>query len=282
MEWGGLVLDLVSDGTFCLDGGAMFGVVPKPLWERGMPADERNRVRLGLNCLLVRGAGAVVLVETGLGGSWDEKFAFHYQVEQPLGLLGQLARLGVGPEDVTGVVLTHLHFDHAGGACSEGAGGGFVPTFPKATYYLQQGELIAAKGPDRRSRPSYWPHTWEPLEGTGQLRLVEGRVQVGAGIEVVPAPGHTLHHQMVVVRKGGRTACFLGDLVPTSRHLKPHYVMAYDLYPKMTMENKGKVLAQAAVEDWLLFFVHDPVWGAGYLGADGVLVPEERLGVEQL
>jgi glyoxylase-like metal-dependent hydrolase (beta-lactamase superfamily II) len=292
MKFGEFELFVVSDGTFRLDGGAMFGTIPKVLWERTNPADDRNRILMGLNCLLIRTPTENILVDTGLGNAYDEKFAFLYGVDKSqTELLRSLAAAGVQAADISKVILTHLHFDHGGGNCfqvedSPGTGsserdrngeetGEFKPTFPNAVYYINQGELAYAKEPDPRSSPSYLPHTWEPLEKRGQVALTSGDEEIASGVTVLAAPGHTPNHQIVTVRSGEMTACFLADLVPTPSHLKTHYVMGFDLDALTAMKNKERVLKQARAENWLLIFEHSSDIKAGYLTEDLKIEPVE-------
>ncbi len=276
MKFGEFELFVVSDGTFLLDGGAMFGTIPKVLWERTNPADDRNRILMGLNCLLIRTPVENILVDTGLGNAYDEKFAFLYGVDKSqTELLRSLAAAGVGAADISKVILTHLHFDHAGWNCFQEESGEFKPTFPNAVYYINQGELAYAKEPDPRSKPSYLPHTWEPLESRGQIALISGDKEVAPGVTILSAPGHTPNHQIVKVQSGGLTACFLADLVPTPSHLKAHYVMGFDLDALTAMKNKERVLKQAQAENWLLIFEHSPEVKAGYLTEDLKIEPVE-------
>ena len=276
MKFGELELFVVSDGTFRLDGGAMFGTIPKILWERTNPADDRNRILMGLNCLLIRTSTENILVDTGLGNAYDEKFAFLYGVDKSqTELLRSLAAAEVQAADISKVILTHLHFDHGGGNCFQEGNGEFKPTFPNAVYYINQGELAYAKDPDPRSSPSYLPHTWEPLEKRGQVALTSGDEEIASGVTVLPAPGHTPNHQIVTMRSGEMTACFLADLVPTPSHLKTHYVMGFDLDPLTTMKNKEPVLKQARAENWLLIFEHSSDIKAGYLTEDLRIEPVE-------
>lgn len=278
MRFGEFELFLVSDGTVHLDGGAMFGAIPKVLWEKLHPADDRNRILLGLNCLLIRTPTETILVDTGIGSVYDEKFAFLNGVDQSgADLLRSLAAVGVRPTDITRVILTHLHLDHGGGNCCRDGHGAFVPTFPNAPYYINRKELAFAKRPDPRSRPAYLPHTWEVLERREQVVLTPENEEIVPGISVMATPGHTQDHQSVLVRSGGRTACFLADLAPTPSHLKTHYVMGYDLFPKTTMETKERVLRQALEENWLLIFEHAPGIKAGYLTEGLQVRPVEGL-----
>ena len=276
MEWGEFELFLVSDGTFRLDGGAIFGTIPKVLWEKTNPADQRNRILMGLNCLLIRTSRETILVDTGLGTIYDEKFSFLYDVDQSkANLLSSLSAAGVSAAEVTKVVLTHLHFDHSGGTCMKGRDGQIVPTFPNASYYINRDELAFARNPDPRSRPSYLRHNWEPLEHRGQVVLTAGDQEIEPGVTLKVTPGHTWNHQCVMVRSGDSTACFLADLVPTPSHLKTHYVMGFDLFPQSTMESKERILKQARRENWLLIFEHAPDISAGYLTPELGIEPVE-------
>ena len=276
MKFGDFELFVVSDGTFRLDGGAMFGTIPKVLWERTNPADDRNRIVMGLNCLLIRTPTENVLVDTGLGNAYDEKFAFLYGVDKSeTDLLRSLGAAGVQAADINKVILTHLHFDHAGGNCFREGEGEFKPTFPNAVYYINQDELAYAKEPDPRSSPSYLPYTWESLEKRGQVALISGEVEVAPGVKILPAPGHTPNHQIVTAKSDGLTACFLADLVPTSSHVKTHYVMGFDLDALTAMKNKERILKQALAENWLLIFEHSPGVKAGYLTEDLMIEPVE-------
>ena len=276
MQFGEFELFVVSDGTFRLDGGAMFGTIPKVLWERTNPADDRNRILMGLNCLLIRTPTENILVDTGLGTAYDEKFAFLYGVDKSeTDLLRSLAAAGVQAAEINKVILTHLHFDHAGGNCFREGEEEFKPTFPNAVYYINQGELAYAKEPDPRSSPSYLPYTWESLEKREQVVPVSGEVEVAPGVTILPAPGHTPNHQIVTVKSGGLTACFLADLVPTPSHTKTHYVMGFDLDALTAMKNKERVLKQALAENWLLVFEHSPEIKAGYLTEDLKVEPVE-------
>lgn len=265
MKFGDLDIFILSDGSFRLDGGAMFGVVPRVLWERNDPADEQNRILLGLNVLLVMRGNDRILVDTGIGDKFDEKFTSMYGVQRKRTLLDELGALDVRPEDITHVIMSHMHFDHIGWNTRRNTAGEMVPTFPRAIYFAQRGEYEVANNPDARSRASYLQWNWEALEKSGQLHLLEGTCDVLPDIESFITPGHTLYHTIVKVKSAGKTVTFLADLVPTTSHLKTPYVMGYDLYPKLTMETKPKVLQQAFEEQWLLVFEHAPRVKAGYL-----------------
>lgn len=274
MELDRFELTVIRDGTFRLDGGAMFGTIPKPIWEKTDPADERNRILLGLNALLVRTPEDCILIDTGLGTNYDEKFAYLYAVDKgETDLYRGLAGRGLDRADITKVVLTHLHFDHCGGNCMLDENGVMVPAFPTAQYFVDRNEFACAQAPDPRSRPSYLPWTWEPVQTSRQLMLTEATEEIAAGVEVFATPGHTAHHKSVLIRSGDEIACFLGDLVPTPSHLKPHYVMGFDLFPRETMQHKEMILRRAVEEEWLLIFPHGARVAMGRLTSDQELIP---------
>ncbi len=261
---GGLTCWLLDAGLQRLDGGAMFGVVPKPLWEKRIPPDGRNRIPLALRCLLVEHPNGLVLVDTGIGNKEGSKFAGIYGVENagtsgPTRLEDALSAIGYRPEDVGWVVNTHLHFDHAGGDTVRAPDESVALAFPDATYVMQRRELDFALHPNERTQASYLPPNFAPVEASGRLRLVDGEVEVLPGIRFLPTPGHVPFHASVLVEDGGEAACFLGDLVPTSAHLPPAWIMGYDLEPLVTLETKKRVLRRAAEEGWQLIFEHDPV-----------------------
>lgn len=261
LELGELRVSLLNDGFQRLDGGAMFGVVPKPLWERRIPADERNRIRLALRCLLLQTPQGAALVDTGIGSKEavrDPKFCEIYGVEREGGLVAELATLGVGPGDIRWVINTHLHFDHCGGDTSLDAEGRVAPTFPNARYVVARGEWEDALHPNERNRASYRPDNFRPLEHAARLDLVEPDSEVLPGVRFVHAPGHTRFHQCVRIEGGGEVALFCADLVPTAAHLPYPYIMAYDLYPLETLATKRRLLAAAAKEGWWLFLEHEP------------------------
>jgi glyoxylase-like metal-dependent hydrolase (beta-lactamase superfamily II) len=258
---GPVKVHVLRESSFWLDGGAMFGVVPRAVWEKTDPPDERNRVALAANLALIETEGRRVLVETGMGDRWDARERERYRLEGP-GLLPALAALGAGPEDIDVVVNTHLHFDHAGGNTRR-AGGSVRPTFPRARYVVQLGEWEDATHPHERNHASYREDDFVPLAEARQLQTVQGEVEVAPGVRVVPVGGHTAYHQMVVVEGGGRTLAVPTDLVPTATHLRLPFIMSYDLFPVGTLEAKRRLLARAADEDWTLVFYHDARVPAG-------------------
>ena len=246
-----------------LDGGAMFGVVPKPLWEKRIPADERNRIPLALRCLLVEHPDGLVLVDTGVGNKDDAKFRDIYGIENdgqpgPKALEDAIRETGHRPEAVRWVINTHLHFDHAGGNTVMNGGGEVRLAFPSATYVVQKGELDFAVTPNERIRASYLLPNFAPVAAAGRFRLISGEAEILPGITCLPTPGHVPFHQSVLIRSDGATACFLGDIVPTSAHLPAPWIMGYDLEPLVTLATKKELLPRAAREDWMLVFEHDP------------------------
>jgi glyoxylase-like metal-dependent hydrolase (beta-lactamase superfamily II) len=271
LRLGDLEFLVLPDGTLRLDGGAMFGVVPKPMWEKKAAADERNRILLSMNCLLIRAAGKNILVETGAGDKWDAKRRDIYAIDGAPRLLDQLAAHGVKPEQVDFVINTHLHFDHCGWN-TRMVDGKARPTFPNARYVVQQRDFEHAKRPTERDRASYILDNYLPVEAAGQWWLLEGEREIVPGVSVFPAPGHTPAMQCVRLEGGGKTAIFLADLVPTTAHLPLAWIMGFDLFPLTTLENKKKWLPQIARHGWLALFAHDSIVRAAYLrDRDGAL-----------
>ncbi|UCC12051.1 MAG: MBL fold metallo-hydrolase [candidate division WOR-3 bacterium] len=264
MKLGDFELTIVSDGTFWLDGGAMFGVVPKALWNRLNPADELNRIRLSLSCLLIKTPEHVVIVDTGIGGDFKERFLDLYGVERGDGLPGALHELGIAPEDIDYVINTHLHFDHCGGNTKK-HGKTFIPTFSRARYIIQELEWDDAHHTNERTKASYMKRHFEPIEAASQLMLVDGDHEVIPGITVRHTNGHTRGHQSVLIESGGKKAMYLGDLIPTTAHIKIPYIMGYDLFPVDILKKKKEILDMAAREHWLLIFEHDPRVSFGYV-----------------
>ncbi|MGA7892403.1 MAG: MBL fold metallo-hydrolase, partial [Candidatus Sulfotelmatobacter sp.] len=252
---GDFELSIFSDGTYPLDGGAFFGVVPKVMWSRKAVADERNYVQAGLNSLLIRTGKQNVLVETGMGNKLSERMIKFYG--QPAQLLANLAAGGVAPEDIDIVINTHLHFDHCGWNTARDKAGKIVPTFPRAKYYAPEGEWQYARKPSERDAISYLPENYDPLVQSGLMTLLKGGEEIVPGVSVKTFPGHTAHMQAVIVESEGRTACYISDLIPTTAHIDITWGMGFDLYPLQTIESKKQYYAKAIPEKWLTVFTHD-------------------------
>jgi glyoxylase-like metal-dependent hydrolase (beta-lactamase superfamily II) len=259
----------IQAGGQLLDGGAMFGVVPKPLWERRIPADARNRIQMGMRCLLIEHDVGLILVDTGAGNKESAKFHDIYGIENagPGGrtaLEAGLAALGHTPDDVALVIDSHLHFDHGGGNTYRDADGTVKLSFPRARYVVQAGEYHYACHPNERTAGSYFLPNYVPVHEAGRFDLVEGEREIVSGVRVVPTPGHTPHHQSIRIDGGGgEIGFFLGDLVPTTVHLPLAWIMGYDVEPLVTLETKRRTLAQAEAEGWAVAFCHDAqaAWG---------------------
>ena len=259
---GDFELTVFSDGTYFLDGGNFFGVVPKVLWEKKMKPDERNRVPVGLNSLLIRDGKHTVLVETGIGNKLDPRMAKIF-VPQAM-LMENLAAAKVAPEDIDVVINTHLHFDHCGWNTVR-QGEQVVATFPKAQYYVQEGEWRHGSQQHERDRVSYLSETYDPLIQAGKMHLLQGDQELLPGISVKVYPGHTRHMQAVMLKSQGKRACYISDLIPTTAHLDLTWVMAFDLFPLETIESRKRVYEYALPEKWLMIFTHDPVTPWAYL-----------------
>jgi glyoxylase-like metal-dependent hydrolase (beta-lactamase superfamily II) len=265
MTMGNFELTAVSDGIYYLDGGAFFGVVPKVMWERKLPADEKNRVPTGLNSIVVRTGEKNILIETGLGNKLPEKMAKIYN--QPAQLLTNLEAAGIAPDDIDIVINSHLHFDHCGWNTIR-SGDKIAPTFPKAKYYAQEGEWLHARQQHERDGVSYMTANYDPLVESGQMELIKGNREIVPGVSVEVFPGHTEHMQAVLLRSGGKTACYISDLIPTRAHLDLTWVMAFDLFPIETIENRKRYYARAIPEKWLTMFTHDAEVPWAYLEHD--------------
>ena len=261
---GDLELISVCDGFFRLDGGSMFGVVPKALWERRSPADERNRITLAMRPLIVRGARTMI-VDAGLGDKENEKFRDIYGVDRSRDLDQTLAEAGLSADDIDIVLASHLHFDHAGGFTKRNEAGRLVPRFPRAQYVVRRGEWEDATHPHARNRASYLMDNYVPLAGAGVLQLVDDDQTIMPGVTVRRTGGHTMHHQMVVIESGGKTAAFVADLMPTTAHAPDAWIMGFDLHPMDTLAAKQRLAAEAIEKHMLVFFEHDPLVAAGYI-----------------
>jgi glyoxylase-like metal-dependent hydrolase (beta-lactamase superfamily II) len=249
----------VEFGRFRLDGGAMFGVVPRTLWQKVAPPDEENRIRMALRGMLIRLSSRNILVDTGIGEKNKEKFRQIYCVDfSRFSLSGSLRKLGLRAEDITDVIITHLHFDHTGGATRLDDKGRVIPTFPKALYRVQREQYEWALHPCERDRVSFLPDNFVPLQEQGCLELLEGETQIAPGVTVLPMHGHTPAQQLVKVSDGGETLLFAGDLIPMAAHIPLPWIMSYDLQPLVTLEEKKKVLPLAVSGRWTLVYEHDP------------------------
>jgi glyoxylase-like metal-dependent hydrolase (beta-lactamase superfamily II) len=272
---GELTVHAIYGGLQRLDGGAMFGVVPKPLWERRIVPDERNRIPLAMRCLLIEHPSALVLVDTAIGSKEPPKFRDLYGIQNAGAAPGQtwledgIRAAGRSPEEVTLVINTHLHFDHAGGNTVRDAKDALLPAFPNARYVVQHGEYHWATHTSERTAASYLQDNFVPLRELGVLEEVVGEGDVLPGIRVIPTPGHTPFHQSVLVSSGGDALCFLGDVVPTTAHLPLPWIMGYDVEPLVTLESKRWLLRRAQEAGWTLCFEHDPTVAFGRVAHDG-------------
>lgn len=266
---GDFELTIVSDGTYFLDGGAFFGVVPKTLWSKKVTADDQNRLDAGLNSLLIRTGKKNILVETGIGNKMPDKMVQIFK--QPAKLLDNLNAAGVSPEDIDIVINTHLHFDHCGWNTVR-RGDKFVATFPNAKYYAQEQEWEHGRLQLERDAVSYMSPNYDPLLESGQMVLLNGDLELVPGISVKVFPGHTANMQAVIIENGGgskkKKACYISDLIPTSAHLDITWAMAFDLYPLQTIESRKKYYESAIPEKWLTVFTHDDQRPWGYVERD--------------
>ncbi len=271
---GSWTVHAIQAGGQMLDGGAMFGVVPKPLWERRIPADARNRIPMGMRCLLIEHDAGLILIDTGAGNKETEKFYDIYGIENAGGedrtaLEAGIRAAGHRPEDVSLVINSHLHFDHGGGNTYRDADGSVRLSLPNARYVVQRGEYEFATHTNERTAASYFPHNFVPVHEAGRFDLVEGEREIVRGITVVPTPGHVPFHQGILIESGGERAFYLADLVPTTAHLPLPWIMGYDLEPLVTLETKRRILERATKEQWLVIFEHDATNAWGRVGHDG-------------
>lgn len=260
MKIGKYTLDIINSGYFALDGGAMFGIIPKPLWQKTNPPDDLNRIKLATRNLLLTNGNRKILIDTGMGNKWDEKLKNIYAIDKTNSLEGSLNDLNFKPEDITDVLLTHLHFDHTGGSTKiKNVGGGkLVPTFPNAKYFVQKKNYEWAVNPSERDRGSYIKDNFVPLMEQGVLNFIDGEEKFDDEIEFIIINGHTFAQQLIKISDSSNTILYCGDLFPTISHIPIPYVMAYDLQPLVTVEEKKKILTKAIDENWKIFFEHDP------------------------
>lgn len=259
MQLGDYRVEVVPDTLFRLDGGAMFGVVPRELWSKFCPPDEHNRIKLNANCLFIETETERIIIETGIGEKFSAKHAMMYGIERESSLTESLQQIaGTSADEISIVVNTHLHFDHAGGNTRLDQSGRIVPTFPNARYFVSRAEYEHAEAPHERDRASYLPENWRPVHETGQLELKEGDYEVAPGLKMETIAGHNRTMQCVRLEREGHTLFSFADLVPMRAHIPFAWIMGYDLYPVETLEAKKRLLPQAAREGWLCFFYHDP------------------------
>jgi glyoxylase-like metal-dependent hydrolase (beta-lactamase superfamily II) len=278
MQWGDVTLIPLRDGEFRLDGGAMFGTVPKPLWERRAPADALNRISLALRPLLIRTPERNILIDAGIGGKMSAKAVEIYGIDRAHPIDAALAGVGLAPQDIDLVIASHLHFDHAGGFTAM-VDGALAPAFPRAQYVIRRGEWEDATHPHARNRASYLADDFRPLEAAGVVTFVEEDGEVAPGVSVWRTGGHTMHHQIVRIESAGRVAVFAADLMPTAAHVEAPWIMGYDLYPVDTLRYKERFLREAIAGEYLVFFEHDPHLAAGILRPDGTRVRVEPVEV---
>jgi glyoxylase-like metal-dependent hydrolase (beta-lactamase superfamily II) len=269
MKFGEFELSIIRECTFKLDGGAMFGVVPKTLWNKVTNADQLNRILLACNLLLIETEHGRVLIETGMGSRWSDKEKERYALTPLVEPDNVLKELGLSNDQVQAVVISHMHFDHIGGAVRS-LNGELVPTFPNAKYFVQRGEWEFAQSANARARASYRRDDWEPLAKTGCLTLIDGDHEILPGVSVAVTGGHTAHHQVVKFNSGKEKGVYFADIIPTISHLSPPWVMGYDHFPLASCDIKAKWLAQAAHEQWLVVFDHEieVPWGRVKVAAD--------------
>ncbi len=259
MFFGDYRVEIIPDTEFSLDGGAMFGVVPRVLWEKKCPPDELNRIRMNMNCLFIETPDEKILVETGIGEKWSEKEIQIYGIFRNKPLAQTLfEKTGYKPEDISIVVNTHLHFDHAGGNTILDENGNAVPQFPNARYFVSESEFIHAENPHERDRASYLPDNWRPLEKSGQLELKPDNYEVIEGLTLQTIRGHSETMQTVKLDRGGKIIYGFADLVPMTAHLPLPWIAGFDLFPTETLEAKRSLLKKAADEEWICLFYHDP------------------------
>ena len=268
MQFGKIQIDMIDDGFFRLDGGAMYGVVPKTMWSKVEDTDDNNRILMSCNPVLVRTGEHKLLIDTGVGEKFPDKFNRIYGIDMPRGLMPGLAELGLKAEDITHVLNTHLHFDHCGGNTTYNAEGKAIPAFPNAEYVINRLEWEDAISPNPRSKASYLRDNLLPVEASGQLRLTDGDCEIIPGVSVKVTGGHTRGHQIVFIESDGKKAVYLADLIPLTAQIRANWVMSYDLYPVETVNFKEQLVEEAFENQYLLLFEHSPSIKAAYLKKD--------------
>lgn len=257
MQIGKYKLKIIESGNFKLDGGAMFGIIPKPLWEKTNPADELNRIKLSTRNLLLISDDKKILIDTGMGSKWDEKSKNIYSIDSSLNLDLALKRNGIKPDEITDVLLTHLHFDHTGGS-TKNENGTLIPSFPNAKYFVQKKNFEWAMNPSERDKGSYIKESFEPLVKEGVLNLIDGEIDFDNNISFRIINGHTFGQQMIKISDSSNTILYCADLLPFISQIRIPYIMGYDLQPLVTVQEKKKYLQLAADENWKIYFGHDP------------------------
>jgi len=257
MQIGKYKLSFIESGFFALDGGAMFGIIPKALWQKTNPADDSNRIKLSTRNLILQSDSKKIIIDTGMGDKWDEKLKTIYAVDENISMKSELEQIGLKPEHITDVILTHLHFDHTGGSTVK-VNGKLQPAFPNAKYFVQKQNYEWAMNPSDRDKGSYIKENFIPLIEECVLNFVNGNEKFDDEIEFIVINGHTFGQQMVKISDGTNTILFCADLIPFYSHIPLPYIMGYDLQPLVTLEEKKKILKQVLEEDWKLFFGHDP------------------------
>ncbi len=257
MQIGRYKLKTIESGNFKLDGGAMFGIIPKPLWEKTNPADELNRIKLSTRNLLLISDDKKILIDTGMGNKLDEKSKNIYGIDSSLNLDLALKRNGIKPDEITDVLLTHLHFDHTGGS-TKNENGTLIPSFPNAKYFVQKKNFEWAMNPSERDKGSYIKESFEPLVKEGVLNLIDGEIDFDNNISFRIINGHTFGQQMIKISDSSNTILYCADLLPFISQIRIPYIMGYDLQPLVTVQEKKKYLQLAADENWKIYFGHDP------------------------
>ncbi len=260
---GDLKITLLTDGIFRLDGGAMFGVIPKTIWEKRTACDTKNRITLGLISVLIQSPKENIIIEAGAGDTFDEKLREIYCLEHKNHMLKCLEQTGLTTGDINKIILSHMHFDHIGHSTHRNEAGEFVPTFENAEYIYQKTEWEFAHDPPARVKASYIPHLFDPVEKSGQLRLIDGDVEITAGIRCEVTGGHTKGHQVLFLESGGDGAIFWADLIPTSAHTDYPFIMGYDLWPLETLEAKQRLIPWVIENDYISIFTHEPSYRYG-------------------
>jgi glyoxylase-like metal-dependent hydrolase (beta-lactamase superfamily II) len=256
----------LETGSFYLDGGAMFGVVPKVLWNKSNPADNRNRIKLALRSMLIIGDKRRILIDTGIGEGWNDKFQNIYGIDHSESNIGKsLSDLNMTTGDITDVIITHLHFDHVGGATVVNSDNSIVPAFPNATYYVQEKHYEWAIKPSEKDRASFVQDRFVPLYEQGRLQLLDGEMELFPGIFIKLSDGHTIAQQTFLITDGNKFLYHPGDMIPTSSHVQLPFIMGYDNFPLITLEEKKSILGRAVRGNWMIFYEHDPKYTATFI-----------------